>query len=101
MPIVIFNSCVKLYARACCIASLNVASVRRQLEYRWPAEIEKEHLTHRGVMDVRSGVSTAFGTTKSSQILFLIITTGSVMKVTLVAGAVTVKSSSISMNASE
>jgi len=64
-------------------------------------EIKKEHLAHRGVMGVGSGVSIAFGTTKSSRIVFLIITTGSVTKVTLVAGAVTVKSSSISMNASE
>jgi len=50
---------------------------------------------------VGSGVSTAFGMIKSSQILFLIITTGSATKVVLEGGAVTVKRSSISMNASE
>jgi len=83
------------------MASLKVASVRRRLEHRWPAEIEKEHLAHGGATGVASGVSIAFGTTKSSRILFLTITTRSTMKATLVAGAVTAKSSSMSMNASE
>jgi len=69
--------------------------------HRWPAEIEKEHLAHRGVMGAGSGVSTAFGTIKSSQILVLITTAGSATKVVLVGGAVAVKRSSISMNASE
>jgi len=52
-------------------------------------------------MGVGSIVSTAFGTIKSSRILFLIITTGSATKVVLDGGAVTVKRSYISMNASE
>jgi len=86
---------------AYCIASLRVAGVRRLLGYRFPAEIEKEHLAHRGVMGVGSVVSTAFGMMNSSQILFLIITTGSATKVVLVGGSVRAKRSSISMNASE
>jgi len=101
MPIVIFNSCTKLYAMACCTASLKFASVRRRLGYRWPAEIEKEHLAHRGVIGVGSAASTAFGIIKSSRILFLIITTGSATKVVLDGGAVTVNRSSISVKASE
>jgi len=76
---------------ACCIASLKVASVRRRLVYRWPVEIEKEHLAHRGVMGAGSVVSTAFGTIKSSRILVLIIKTGLAIKVVLEGGSVTVK----------
>jgi len=86
---------------ACCIASLKVTSARRRLVCRWPAEIEKEHLAHRGATVVGSGVSTAFGTTKSSQILFLIIATGSATRAVLEGGAVAAKRSSTSMNASE
>jgi len=52
-------------------------------------------------MGAGSVVSTAFGIIKSSQILFLTITTGLVTKVVLVGGAVTAKNLSISMNASE
>jgi len=68
------------------MASLKVASVRRRLEYRRPVDIEKEHLAHRGVMGAVSGVSTAFGTIKSSRILVLIITTGSATKAVLEGG---------------
>jgi len=86
---------------ACCTASLKVAGVRRRLVHRWPAEIEKEHLAHRGATRAGSGVSTAFGTTKSSRILFLTITTGSAAKAVLDGGAVAAKRSPMSMNASE
>jgi len=61
----------------------------------------KEHLAHGGVMGAGSGVSTAFRTIKSSRILFLIMTTGSAMKVILDGGAVATNRSSMFMNASE
>jgi len=83
------------------MASLEVTSVRRRLVHRWPAEIEKEHLAHRGATGAGSGVSTAFGTTKLSRILFLIMTTGSAAKAVLDGGAVAAKRLSMSMNASE
>jgi len=60
-PMVIFNSCVKLQATACCMASLRVASARHQSVHQWPVEIEKEHLANEGAMDPGSVVSTAFG----------------------------------------
>jgi len=52
-------------------------------------------------MVVGSGVSTAFGTTNSSRILFLTTETGSTTKVVLEGGAVAAKRSSMSTNASE
>jgi len=95
---VIFNSCVELYAMVYCIASLKVVSVRRRLVYRWPAEIEKEHLAHRGVMGAGSVVSTAFRTIKSSRILVLIIATGSATKAVLEGGSECIRINGIHMN---
>ena len=94
MPIVIFNSCVTSQAMTCFMASLKVASARRRLEHRWPAEIKKEHLAHEGATGAGSGASIAFCAMKSSRILFLIIATGSVTKASLVGGEVTAKRSS-------
>jgi len=61
----------------------------------------KEHLAHKGVTVVGSGVSIAFGATKSFQILSLITATGSATKVSFKGGVVILKRSSMSMNASE